>query len=195
MSLRTFFVPNAVPTSIRLADSIPGGRLKLYHGIYAIAERNLGVVSLDPRDAGLTRKQLKKRLLGLADFGLMSPSIPLITERSRARDIWPSSTEATQSNLETSRASEKPYACTPFDASATTRTIRVANGDGTFREEAITSVDRPTGSLFAPDCVGLPLTEALLYGNHSFVGIGIDYLTGRIGSSLYQMYSRLDTPL
>ena len=133
-----------MPTSIRLAESIPAGRLKLYHGIYAIAENNLEVVSLDPRDAGLTRKQLKKRLLGLADFGLMSPSIPLITERSRSRDSWPSSTEEGQTSLDESRASERPYACTEVVSAPSTRTIRVANGDGTFREETVASTNRLT---------------------------------------------------
>lgn len=133
-----------MPVSVRLAEAIPAGRLKLYHGIYAIAEVNREVVSLDPRDAGLTRKQLKKRLLGLADFGLMSPSISLITERSRSRDIWPASNgENPETTVEQSRSSEKRYACTRFDTSLTTRTIRIANGDGTFSEETVSSVQRP----------------------------------------------------
>jgi hypothetical protein len=88
LSLRTFFVPNAVPASIRLAASIPAGRLKFYHGIYVIGEKDRKIASLDPRDEGINRQQLKQRLLGLIDFSTYSPSIPLIYERARTRELY-----------------------------------------------------------------------------------------------------------
>ena len=88
LSLRTFFVPNAVPASIRLAASVPDGRVKFYHGIYVIGEKDRRVVSLDPRDDGITRQQLKQRLLGLIDFSTHSFTIPLIYERTRNREFF-----------------------------------------------------------------------------------------------------------
>lgn len=131
-ALATFFVPDAVPVSIRLAESIPDGRMQFFHGIYAIRASDLKVISLDPRDASLTRSQLKTRLRGLIDSSMTSPTIPLIYERARSRGYlqafvpnegWPAAVDLSFDDL---RLSERPYECLKVPAPQS-RTIYISN--------------------------------------------------------------------
>ena len=108
--------------------------------------------------------------------------------------MYPSTDALSESGaaLQASRNSERAYECQKIGLT-TSRTIRISNGDGTFHDEIVYDAHRPTGSLYAPNCVGLSLSVPLMIGHYSLLD-GFDYLTRRVGSGLYDTKSYLDTP-
>ncbi len=171
--------------------------MQFVHGIYAIREADLKVISLDPRDASLTRRQLKTRLRGLIDSSMTSPTIPLVYERARSRGYllpfvagegWPSAMDLTFDEL---RQSERPYECLKVPAPQP-RTVYVSNGDGTFHEE--TTIHQFPGNQYKINCIGYMASIPLFFGNYTLVR-NSDYLTGRVTNGMYQVGSHLSNPL
>lgn len=164
-TIEPMLVPDAVPTSIRLAESIPEGKMKFFHGIYAIRGKDLKVISLDPRDKDLSILELKKRLIGLVDFSMQSPTIPLIYERARVREVWkwPVVWVSTYS-FEEQRENEKSFQC-----------IRV--NENTKLQYA--------WNFYEPMCKWLPSRIPLFLWNYSIMNYqSVDFLTGRVANNI-----------
>lgn len=157
-SYYTFFVPDVTPTSLRLGQSIVEGRIKFYHGIYAIWEKDLQVVSLDPRDDWLTRKDLKKRLVSLVDFSTHSKTIPLILDRAKSE--------------------KKPFQCTKVEEN--TRTIYSHSLNWEVLPEII-KTSLPQTTYYEPSCIWIPWEKVLVLWSYALNNFGnIDMLTGRV---------------
>lgn len=164
--IEPMLIPDANPISIRLAKMIPNWRIKFYHGIYAIWENDRQVISLDSRDKGLTKKELKKRLIWLVDFSTKSPTIPLVYERTKIRDFVKTSKDGKiwLLTLEEQRLSEKPFTCLTVDKNTQYEHI---------------------GFFYESMCKWLPEWVPLLLWSYNIISPrNIDYLTGRNAEAL-----------
>ncbi|MDP2104281.1 MAG: hypothetical protein Q8K26_05155 [Candidatus Gracilibacteria bacterium] len=107
LSAYTFFVPDIVPISIRIAESFSQGKIQFYHGIYGIGEKGK-VISLDKADINLSKSEIIARQKNLVSFDSVSLTTKFLHERAKVRDIPNGDMHET---LVDKRNTERLYSC------------------------------------------------------------------------------------